>query len=177
VARALGERWTIKAVIVYESLWGNTARIASAIAEGIGPVAEAMSTGEATPDVIAGADLIVAGSPVFAFKMSSDQMRETIRKNPGPAPAPPDLSHPAMASWLESLPAGNAAAAAFDTEARGPFGKAAPTIARSLEASGYRLIGKPTGFYVSGKYGPLRDGELDRAREWGRELAAALAVR
>jgi hypothetical protein len=82
-----------------------------------------------------------------------------------------------MASWLESLPRGKAAAAAFDTEARGPFGKAAPTIARSLEASGYRIVAKPTGFYVTGKYGPLRDGELDRAREWGRELAEALAVR
>jgi hypothetical protein len=109
--------------------------------------------------------------------MSSDKMRESIRRNPGPAPAPPDLSHPSMASWLESLPEGSAAAAAFDTEARGPFGKAAPTIARSLEAAGYRLIGKPTGFYVAGKYGPLRDGELDRARQWGRELVAILATR
>lgn len=167
----------MKAVVVYESLWGNTAKVAAAIAEGIGPGAEAMSTREATPEMVAGADLIVAGSPVFAFKMSSDKMRESIRKNPGPAPAPPDLSHPSMASWLESLPEGSAAAAAFDTEARGPFGKAAPTIARSLEAAGYRLIGKPTGFYVTGKYGPLRDGELDRAREWGRELAAILATR
>jgi len=167
----------VKAVVVYESLWGNTAKVAAAIAEGIGPGAEAMSTREATPEMIAGADVIVAGSPVFAFKMSSDKMRESIRKNPGPAPAPPDLSHPSMASWLESLPEGSAAAAAFDTEARGPFGKAAPTIARSLEAAGYRLIGKPTGFYVTGKYGPLRDGELDRARQWGRELAAILATR
>jgi flavodoxin len=167
----------VKAVVVYESLWGNTAKVAAAIAEGIGPGAEAMSTREATPEMVAGADVIVAGSPVFAFKMSSDKMRESIRKNPGPAPAPPDLSHPSMASWLESLPEGSAAAAAFDTEARGPFGKAAPTIARSLEAAGYRLIGKPTGFYVTGKYGPLRDGELDRARQWGRELAAILATR
>jgi hypothetical protein len=136
-----------------------------------------MSTREATPEMVAGADLIVAGSPVFAFKMSSDKMRESIRKNPGPAPAPPDLSHPSMASWLESLPRGSGAAAAFDTEVRGPFGRAAPTIARSLEAAGYRLIGEPTGFYVAGKYGPLRDGEMDRAREWGGELAAILATR
>lgn len=167
----------MKAVVVYESLWGNTAKIAGAIARGIGPGAHAMSTGEATPDVVAGADLVVAGSPVFAFKMSSDRMRESIRQNPGPAPALPDLSHPSMASWLESLPNGTAAAAAFDTEARGPFGKAAPTIAKSLEASGYRLIGEPTGFYVTGKYGPLRDGELDRAAEWGRSLAEALAMK
>jgi hypothetical protein len=167
----------MKAVVVYESLWGNTAKVAGAIAEGLGEGAEALSTLEATPEIVAEVDLIVAGSPVFAFKMSSDTMRESIRRSPGPrAPAPPDLSHPSMASWLESLPAGDACAAAFDTEARGPFGKAAPTIARSLQASGFRLIGKPTGFYVSGKYGPLRDGELDRARRWGIELASVMPV-
>ena len=166
----------MRAVVVYESLWGNTARIAGAIAEGIGQGAEAMSTREATPEVVAEADLLVAGSPVFAFKMSSDKVRESIGKNPGPAPAPPDLSHPSMASWLKTLPTGTACAAAFDTEAKGPFGKAAPTIARSLEGAGYRLIGKPTGFYVSGKYGPLQEGELDRARRWGSELAKNFAI-
>lgn len=166
----------MKAVVVYESLWGNTAKVARAIAEGIGPDAQAMSTAEATPEALADVDLLIAGSPVFAFKMSNDKTRESIRQNPGPAPAPPDLSHPSMASWLESVPAGHAFAAAFDTEARGPFGKAAPTIARSLEAAGYRPIGEPAGFYVSGKYGPLREGELDRARSWGSELADTMAA-
>jgi flavodoxin len=54
----------MKAIIVYESLWGNTAAVAHAIAGGIGPSARAMSTAEATPEVIAGADLLIAGAPV-----------------------------------------------------------------------------------------------------------------
>lgn len=166
-----------KAVVVYESLWGNTAKVAGAIAEGIGPGAVAMSTAEATPEAIAGAGLIVAGAPVFAFTMSSDRTREAIRKNPGPAPAHPDLSHPSMGSWLETLAKGSVDAAAFDTEARGPFGKAAPKITRYFKALGYRIIGEPTGFYVTGKYGPLQEGELERAHEWGVELAAASAAK
>jgi flavodoxin len=49
----------MKAVVVYESLWGNTASIARAIAEGIGGGTKALSTAEATPETCAGADLIV----------------------------------------------------------------------------------------------------------------------
>jgi len=164
----------MNAVVVYESLWGNTARIAGAIAEGIGPEARALSTAAATAATIAGADLIVAGAPVLGFKLPSEKMRESIRANPGKASAPPDLSHPAMRTWLDALPAGQGASAAFDTQVRGPFGSAAPAIAEALERAGYRSLAKPTGFIVAGKFGPLREGEVQRAREWGAELAAAL---
>jgi hypothetical protein len=165
----------VKAVVVYESLWGNTARIAGAIAEGIGPEARALSTAAATPAAVAGADLIVAGAPVLGFKLPSEKMRESIRATPGKAPAPPDLSHPAMRKWLDALPAGQGASAAFDTQVRGPFGSAAPAIAEALEQAGYVSVAKPTGFIVAGKFGPLRDGEVERAREWGAELAKSLA--
>ena len=165
----------MKAVVVYESLWGNTARIAGAIAEGIGPEAQVLSTAAATAAAIAHADLIVAGAPVLGFKLPTEKMRESIRANPGKAPAPPDLSHPAMRTWLDALPAGQGRSAAFDTQVRGPFGNAAPAIAEALEKAGYAALAKPTGFVVAGKFGPLRDGEVERAREWGAELAKALA--
>lgn len=165
----------MKAVVVYESLWGNTAAAAHAIAEGLGPDAHALSTAEATGGAMAGVDLIVAGGPVFAFKPSTDTARENVRKNPGKAPAPPDLSHPCLRSWLESLPAGHGRSAAFDTQVRGPFGKRAPTIAEALERAGYLRLAEPTGFVVKGQHGPLRDGELERAREWGAELARLMA--
>ena len=100
----------MKAVVVYESLWGNTATIARAIAEGIGPEARVLTTAAATAAEVADADLIVAGAPVIGFKLPTDKMREGIRRNPGRAPAPPDLSHPAMQSWLEALPPGTAVA-------------------------------------------------------------------
>jgi len=165
----------MKTVVVYESLWGNTAAVAYAIAEGLGLVEGAVTTAEATPEVVKGADIIVAGSPVFAFKMSNDKMRENIAANPGPAPTPPDLSHPSMGSWLEALPKGTGYSAAFDTQARGPFGSAGPHISKLLKAAGYEPLVKPAGFIVTGKYGPLRKGELDRAREYGKEIAVAIS--
>jgi hypothetical protein len=97
----------MKAIVVYESLWGNTAAIARAIAEGLGPGAEVLSTAEATADKVAGVDLIVAGSPVLAFKLPTEQIRESLRSKPLDAPAPADLSHPSMRSWLMALPMGN----------------------------------------------------------------------
>ena len=164
----------MKAVVVYESLWGNTAAVARAVAEGLGPGVRALSTAEAGVAELAGADLLVAGAPVLGFKLPTDKMREGVRANPGRAPAPPDLSHPSLRSWLAALPAGHGRGAAFDTQVRGPFGSAAPEIARSLEEAGYRPVGKPLGFVVKGKFGPLRDGELERARAWGAELARAV---
>jgi hypothetical protein len=163
----------MRAVVVYESLWGNTAAIARAVAEGLGPDVPALSTGEATAEVIAGAELIVAGSPVIAFKLPTAKIRDSIREDPGPAPTPPDLSHPPMQAWLEALPPGSGHGAAFDTRVRGPFGSSAPAIAKALQRAGYRRIVKPQGFIVTGKYGPLRDGELERARDWGAEIASA----
>ena len=165
----------MKAVVVYESLWGNTAAAARAIAEGIGPDARALSTAEAAGDAMAGVDLIVAGAPVLGFKLPTEQMRQGARANPGGRPPrPADLSHPSMRSWLDGLPAGHGRSAAFDTQVRGPFGKAAPTIAEALEKAGYARLADPVGFTVAGKFGPLRKGELERARRWGGELVAAM---
>ena len=56
----------------------------------------------------------------------------------------------------------------------GPFGKGAPAIAKELEAKGFTRLAEPTGFIVKGKYGPLRQGELERARAWGAELASRM---
>ena len=167
----------MKAVVVYESLWGNTAAVARAVADGIGRGATALSTAEAGAAELAGADLLVAGAPVLGFKLPTDKMRESVRANPGKAPAPPDLSHPSLRSWLAALPAGSGRCAAFDTQVRGPFGSAGPEIVATLEKAGYRAVGKPLGFVVKGKFGPLRDGELERARAWGSELAKAVEAR
>jgi hypothetical protein len=159
----------VKAVVVYQSHWGNTAAVAQAIAEGIGEGALALPTGQATAEVLDGADLVVAGSPVIAFRMPNERTRTSLASER--SPDPPDLSQPSMASWLKDLQQRSGPAAAFDTRARGPFGSAAPAIAKGLQKAGYRIVAKPTGFYVDGKYGPMRAGEIDRAREWGRELA------
>jgi hypothetical protein len=164
----------MKAIVVYESLWGNTAAVARAIAEGLGPEARAMSTAEATPDTISGADLIVAGSPLFAFRLPTDDIRETIRKKAASFPAPPDLSHPPLRAWLETMPAGKGHSAAFETRIWWSPGGAAGSILKALKKAGYGPSAGSKRFRVAGMYGPLKAGEIERARKWGAQLARDL---
>ena len=163
----------MKAVVVYESFWGNTAAIARAIAEGLGPEVRALSTSEASGKAMADVDLIVAGAPVLGFQLPTDGMRENIAANQIGAPRAPDLSHPSMRSWLATLPAGHGRFTTFETGLRWSPGGATSAIARGLETAGYRLLVKGRRFVVKGKFGPLRDGELEKARRWGAELAQA----
>jgi flavorubredoxin len=163
----------MKAIVVYESHWGNTAAIARAIAEGLGPEARALSTTEATGEAVAGADLIVAGAPLLGFSLPTESMLKGLASNAGRDPTPPDLSHPSMRAWLEALLAGNGRAAAFETRIWWSPGSAAKAILKRLEALGYRPAAKAERFVVQGKYGPLKEGELERAKAWGAELARA----
>jgi len=162
------------AIVVYESHWGNTAAIAEAIAEGIGEGARAMPTSEATPALVAEADLIVAGGPVNMLTLPTDAARAAIAKDPKHAVTPPDLSHPSLRNWLDALPHRTAAAASFETRLKWSPGGATGTIDRSLQRAGYRTISKPQKFIVTGTYGPLREGEVERARAWGADLWAAI---
>lgn len=172
----------MKAVVVYESLWGNTAAIARAIAEGLGPEARALSTAEASSEAIADADLIVAGAPVHSMSLPTDKSREWARTGAlGPGGAPPDLSHPNMRTWLDELPKGHVHSAAFDTRVEAWYGRgAASKILHGLKRAGYHPVAKARGFFVSGhplkptSDGTLRDGETERARLWGAELARAM---
>ncbi|MFA5056304.1 MAG: flavodoxin [Dehalococcoidia bacterium] len=160
----------MKAIVVYESMWGNTAAIARAIAEGIGPGARALSTTEATASVIADADLIVAGAPVMAFRLPSDKIRQTLAdKEDKKAPKPPDLSAQSLRSWLAALPKGKGKAAAFDTQFKWSP-SATGAIMKGLARAGYQKAANPQKFIVKGTYGPLKDGEMERARAWGGEL-------
>jgi hypothetical protein len=160
------------AIIVYESVWGNTAAIGRAIAEGYGPEAKAYATDEVPAAALATTDLIVAGSPVFAFSLPTEGMRENILRTEADAATPPDLSHPSLRSWLDALHEGSAAFPAFETRIWWSPRGATGTIEKRLSKLGYRQIAKAEKFVVRDKYGPLRDGELDRARAWGRALRA-----
>jgi hypothetical protein len=172
----------MKALVVYESLWGNTAAIARAVAEGIGPGAQALSTAEAAPEIISGAVLVVAGSPVHSLNMPTEQSRQWARSGSlGPGGTPPDLSHPMMRTWLDELPRGSAKCAAFDTCVKAWYGRgAAHKILKELQKAGYQPVSKARGFYVTGHpiiptaNGTLREGELERARQWGAELARSM---
>jgi len=172
----------MKAIVVYESYWGNTASVAQAIAEGLGEGAKAMSTAEANGEALAGAGLIVAGSPIIAFSLPSEKTRNDMLARPDKkAPSPPDLSHPSIRTWLVALPqaggsGGGAAvrAAAFETGFKLSPGGSAGKILRMLGEKGYKPIAKKQRFLVRSSYGPMKEGEIDRAKAWGAELAKTI---
>jgi hypothetical protein len=166
----------MNAVVVYESHWGNTAAVARAIAEGLGPEVRALTTDEATDAVISAADLIVAGAPVIAFRLASDKMRAGLVDDSSKAPTPPDLAHPSMRSWLKDLPWGRGRSAAFETRVWWSPRGATGDIERGLQGAGYPPCAKAGRFVVTGTYGPLKDGELERARQWGADIAASMSA-
>ena len=161
----------MNAVVVYESHWGNTAAVAHAIAEGIGPSARAWNTDEASGLALVDVDLLVVGAPVIAFGLSRESTRAQIAAGAEKAPTPPDVAHPLIRTWLEGLPPANAACAAFETRIWWSPRGATGTIEAGLKRAGYRVAAKAERFIVAGAYGPLQAGEVDRAREWGRTLA------
>lgn len=172
----------MNALVVYESLWGNTAEVARAIAEGLGEGASAVATAQASTDRVLAARLLVAGAPVHMGKLPTERSRDKALErscNPERWPdlAPPDLSAPPLADWLASLPkhADRAFGAAFDTRSMGRWtGSANTRIARALKRAGYRWVDEPLGFIVLNQDGPLFEGELDRALAWGARLAELL---
>ena len=158
----------MKAVVLYESLYGNTEAVARAIADGLGPIGEvALSRfGEALKGVAEEADLVVLGGPTHGWGMTKPASRNR-----------PNTEGYAVGAreWLAGSGQGaGKLAAAFDTRFGKPrwlTGSAALRIHRSLERSDYRLVAPPESFFVLHTEGPLRDGEEDRARAWGAELA------
>lgn len=160
----------MKSIVVYESVWGNTAAVAEAIADGLD--CRAYATDGVSAAELAAADLIVAGSPVFGFSLPTEKMRASILRNEIGGP-PPDLSHPSLRSWLDALPPGHGRCAAFETRIWWSPRGATGAIERRLSDHGYPPLAKAEKFVVQDKYGPLREGELDRARAWGRALRDA----
>jgi flavorubredoxin len=169
----------VLALVVYESFWGNTAAIAGAIAEGIDEAigdARLLTTDAATADLVAAAGLVVAGAPVLGFRLPTEGMRTSLPRSEARAPHPPDVSHRSMRSWLEALPHGHGACAAFETRISWSPGGSVKAIEKALAAAGFEVLAPAGKFVVTGRYGPLRDGELERARRWGAELASRVPV-
>lgn len=161
-------------IVVYESHWGNTEIVARAIAAGLGPDARAARTDEVSEADLAAADVVVVGAPVIAFGLAPEGVRAGL-VNDHKAPKPADVEHPSMRSWLGRLERHGTPFAAFETRVWWSPRGATGAIEKGMTKAGYQPIAKAQRFVVEGTYGPLRDGELHRAREWGSELAATIA--
>lgn len=169
----------MRAVVVYESMYGNTHEVAGAVAAGLAESCDAavVSVGDATADLLRGADLVVVGGPTHAHGMSRPTTRSSAVDQAGDLTMDPDAAGEGVREWLESVaPGAGRRAASFDTRVdMSPVltGRASKKIAKALERSGFELIGEPESFLVD-KHTKLEDGELDRAREWGRWLVAEM---
>ena len=166
----------VKSVVVYESHWGSTAAIAQAIAEGMGLDVPALDTDAADGAALAGVDLIVAGAPVIAFGLPRLGVRTQLAGDVK-APQPADLAHPLLREWLDGLAPGQGFGAAFETRIWWSPRGATGTIESKLRRAGFARLTKAERFIVAGAYGPLREGELERARAWGATLTRLAAER
>jgi Flavodoxin domain len=170
----------MNAIVVYESMYGNTRRVAQAIGEGLGG-ATVVSVHEEPADLQA-VDLIVVGGPTHMHGLAtslSRRMAAEAGQEDGTEVEPGATEGPGLRAWMHGLPhCQGTFAAAFDTRldrSTALTGTAAQAIGRRLRRRGYRVLSTGS-FLVEDSVGPLEDGELDRARRWGAELAHSVAV-
>jgi len=175
---------TVRALVVYESMFGNTRDVALAVADGIGSLmpVEVMEVAAAPAAIPADVGLLVVGGPTHAHGLTSTKSRADAAKRAGDRLVSRGIG---LDEWIGGLPSGPASVvtATFDTRIKGPellWGSAAKEANKRLAALRYRVIAPPESFLIGGPTGPafdrLGDGELERASAWGASLAAAIAV-
>src|SRR5215207_10623152 len=145
----------MNALVLYDSQYGDTERIAQAIADTLAEFGEARAVrlDPSQPVDLQGVDVFIVGCPTQGWR---------------PTPAVQSFLEEVSSEELRSL-----AVACFDTRFRLPrlmTGSAARVMARTLQEKGVSLLLQPESFFVKGTQGPLRDGELDRAAAWARML-------
>jgi Flavodoxin len=173
----------MRAVVVYESMYGNTHLIADAIGAGLRTAFEVrvLPVSQARPDVVADADLLVVGGPTHIHGMSRARTRkaavQAADKPVGGLKVEPDALGPRLREWFGWLGRYPGRAAAFDTRMHGHAtltGRAAKGIARGLREHGFDVVAEPESFLVT-KQDRLEPQEQDRARDWGTKLAKDIA--
>lgn len=167
-------------LVVYESMYGNTHEIAEAIAAGLSSIGDVkvMSVAEAKPESAVDADLLVIGGPTHVHGLSRKTSRlaaADVAASDDAVDLEPDAEGDGLRDWFHRVPRANGTpGAAFDTRIDKPMvltGSAAKGIAKQLRRHHFNELVPPESFLVDESEGPLKDGEVDRARAWGVELA------
>lgn len=144
----------MKTLVVYDSVHGNTEEIAKAIGDAIPGEVKVLPVGQVDAFELKTLDLLIVGAPTHAGR---------------PKPAVQDFLKEVPVSAIDGTNV-----AAFDTRLPAKwvriFGYAAPRIAGSLKKKGGTLVGSPEGFFVEGTKGPLKEGEVERAAGWAKEI-------
>jgi flavodoxin I len=146
----------MKALVVYDSQYGNTEKIAKAIGAGFTGDVKVLKVGDVKPEDIAWSKFVLIGSPTQGGRPT-----------------------PAMKAFLEKLPNDSFTGkrlAAFDTRAKSfitkLFGYAADKIEVSLKGKSGNPTAQPKGFFVQSTKGPLLEGEEEKATAWAKAIAA-----
>lgn len=160
----------MSALVVVESMWGNTRAVAEAVARGLGEEVHVIEVDRAPSELPDEVDLLVVGGPTHAFSMS----RSTTRHDAVQRGARGAHEAEGIREWLKQLqPSRDVEVATFDTRVskvkRLP-GSAAKSAGREVRRHRLGRLIATQSFYVNDMQGPLLDGELDRAQEWGKRL-------
>lgn len=158
----------MKALVVYDSFFGNTEKIAQAIGQGLGSQGEveARRVGDVTPQQLVGVQLLIVGTPTRGFRASEATMKFLNSLSPGTLKG---VKVAAFDTRLSLKDLNNAVLNfVFWLKIGGYF--AAKSIADALQKCGGELLKPPEGFFVKASEGPLKEGELERAGEWARQL-------
>jgi flavodoxin I len=145
----------MRALVVYDSFYGNTEEIAKAIGGAItGGEVSVLRAGEVGPPEMENISLLVVGAPTQGGR-ATPAIRDFLNR-------------------ISKAEINGVDAAAFDTRVTSKvakiFGYAAGKIASNLKKKGANLVAEPEGFFVEGTKGPLTEGELERAAAWGAGL-------
>jgi len=168
----------MRALVVYESMYGNTHIVASHIADGLRAAHDVIvvPVGEATGELLAWADLVIVGGPTHMHRLSTAASRrmaaQAAADRTNGLELDPDATGPGLRDWFDTSPPGHVLAAAFDTRinARPAFtGRASRGIRKLLKRHGYHVIAAPESFLVTSR-NALLGGELGRARRWWTSL-------
>jgi hypothetical protein len=178
----------VRVLVVYESMFGNTERIARAVGAGLaapvdglpGHDVEVIEVGAAPDRLGRDVDLLVAGAPTHAFGLSRPSTRrDSVKSATGPLVS----TGRGLREWIAGLEAeGTPRVAVFDTRMGKPaFLRFTPhgsrVATKLLRARGLPVSLGADHFWVTDTTGPLAAGEEERARTWGATLGAAVAAR
>jgi Flavodoxin len=174
----------MKALVVYESMYGNTHQVAEQIAVGLrtaGIVADVVQVNECLQEEARYSDLMVVGGPTHIHTMAGPRSRKAAADKASVTHQTLEASavEEGLREWFDAMPVvRGVAAAAFDTRQDAPraiTGQASRRIRSRLIDRGFRMVAPPESFLVD-KHPRLVDGEAERAAQWGQTLAAVFTA-
>jgi flavodoxin len=157
----------MKALIVYDSVYGNTEQVARSVAGvlALSATVTVVRPAEVPGDALDGVNLVIVGSPTRAFRATPAIMKWIKGL------APDALNRVRVAAFDTRISVDDTNSKALSTMVK-VFGYAADPIARALQKRGGIPAAPPEGFFVADKEGPIKEGERERAEAWAKLLTA-----